>query len=134
MQGESYPGRRAAQTPPGPASGNVAPPMPLLSVTSDRVDGIDRVAVSGELDISTAPRLEDELLRVERDEPGTLALDLRQLTFMDSTGLRIVVAADARARESGRRFVVVKGPDSVQRIFTLTRLDERLELIDDLPG
>lgn len=108
--------------------------MPLLSVTSDRVDGIDRVAVSGELDISTAPRLEDELLRVERDEPGTLALDLRQLTFMDSTGLRIVVAADARARESGRRFVVVKGPDSVQRIFTLTRLDERLELIDDLPG
>jgi anti-anti-sigma factor len=49
---------------------------------------------------------------------------------MDSTGLRIVVSADARARENGRRLVVVRGPEAVQRIFRMTRLDERLEMVD----
>jgi anti-anti-sigma factor len=58
-------------------------------------------------------------------------LDLSKLTFLDSTGLRCVVRADERAREEGRRLVVVKGPEAVQRVFEITRLQERLELVDD---
>jgi len=50
---------------------------------------------------------------------------------MDSTGLRVIVAADARAREQGRRLVIVRGSDTVQRIIQMTRLDERLEIVDD---
>jgi anti-anti-sigma factor len=60
-----------------------------------------------------------------------LVLDLSDLTFLDSTGLRTVVTADERARESGRRLVVVRGPDAVQRVFAITRLEERLEMVDD---
>ena len=59
-------------------------------------------------------------------------LDLRELAFMDSTGLRVIVAADSRAREQARRLVIVRGTDTVQRIIEMTRLDERLEIVDDL--
>jgi anti-anti-sigma factor len=50
---------------------------------------------------------------------------------MDSTGLRTIVTADARAREEGRRLAIVRGPDAVHRVFSVTRLDERLDMIDD---
>ena len=63
--------------------------------------------------------------------PKIVLLDLSKLTFLDSTGLRCVVRADERAREEGRRLVVVKGPEAVQRVFEITRLQERLELVDD---
>jgi anti-sigma B factor antagonist len=91
------------------------------------------LALTGELDISTATRLEDDLRRVEADGPALLFLDLRELTFMDSTGLRILITADARARESGRRVVIVRGNEMVQRVMRLTRLDERLTIVED-PG
>jgi anti-anti-sigma factor len=105
--------------------------MSVLDVTTE-IDGTTAfLAMDGELDIAGAPRVERELERLEAEEPETLVLDLRRLAFMDSTGLRLVVAADARAREQGRRLVVVRGPEAVQRIFHMTRLDERREIVDE---
>jgi anti-sigma B factor antagonist len=105
--------------------------MSVLEVTTE-IDGATAyLAMEGELDIAGAPQVERELDRLEAEEPATLVLDLRRLAFMDSTGLRLVVAADARAREQGRRLVVVRGPEPVQRIFHMTRLDERLEIVAD---
>jgi anti-anti-sigma factor len=60
-------------------------------------------------------------------------LDLRKLNFMDSTGLRLLVQADARARESGHRLAIVRGPEAVHRVLEITGLDAKLDLIDD-PG
>lgn len=107
--------------------------MTLLELRSESDGATARVAFDGELDISSAGQVERELERIERDGPATLVLDLRELSFMDSTGLRIIVAADARAREASRRLVIVRGPDAVQRIFRMTRLDERLEMVDAPP-
>src|SRR5439155_4034554 len=55
--------------------------------------GSPRVTVAGELDLATAEQLEAQLKQVESSGPGTLVLDLRELEFMDSTGLRAVIAA-----------------------------------------
>jgi anti-sigma B factor antagonist len=109
----------------------VTAPVALLEVDTHDEDGAVRVALSGELDISSAPRAEEEIDRVEADHPAVLVLDLRGLAFMDSTGLRLIVSADARARDQGRRLAVVRGPEAVQRIFRVTRLDERLDMVDD---
>lgn len=108
--------------------------MTLLDVDTTADGSAVRLALRGELDISTSPRLEKELEDAEAGEPGTIVLDLRELDFMDSTGLRVVVSADARARERGRRLVVVRGRDAVQRLFRITRLDERLDMVDDPAG
>jgi anti-anti-sigma factor len=105
--------------------------MTQLEVTIEADGPAVRLALAGELDIASAGQVERELAQVEQDPPATLVLDLRRLAFMDSTGLRIVVAADARARDAGRRLVVVRGPEAVQRIFRMTRLDERLDMVDD---
>jgi anti-anti-sigma factor len=100
-------------------------------MSEDR-DGLVRVALVGELDLSTVAKVQEELRRVEAASPATLVVDLSKLTFLDSTGLRCIVTADERARAEGRRIVIVRGPDAVQRVFAITRLEERLEMVDDV--
>jgi anti-sigma B factor antagonist len=103
----------------------------ILEVVSDGADEQVTISLKGELDLSTVSKVEEELRRVEALEASVVVLDLSGLTFLDSTGLRAVITADERAREKGRRFVVVKGPGAVQRVFSITRLEERLEMVDD---
>jgi len=107
--------------------------MSPLEIITEQREGQTSMALVGELDIASAPRLEEGLEEVERDTPGTLVLDLRKVDFIDSTGLRAVIAADERARSAGRRFVVVRGPAAVERVFSVTQLDQRLDIVDD-PG
>ena len=106
--------------------------MEILDVSSEDRNGLVHVALAGELDLSTVAKVQEELRRVEADAPATLVVDLSKLTFLDSTGLRCIVTADERARAEGRRIVIVRGPDAVQRVFTITRLDDRLEMVDDV--
>ena len=106
--------------------------MTTLEVTtSDRSDGGIQVELTGELDLATAPKLDDELQKVEARGPALIVIDLQPLTFMDSSGLRALLAADARARENGTRLVLVRGDERVQRVLRITRLDERLEIVED---
>jgi anti-sigma B factor antagonist len=106
--------------------------MKLLELTTESQGTTVRLALTGELDIAGAARVEQELERIEHEAPATIVLDLSGLAFMDSTGLRVIVAADSRAREQSRRLVIVRGTDTVQRIIEMTRLNERLEIVDDL--
>jgi anti-anti-sigma factor len=95
-------------------------------------NGVVLLTLRGELDIGSAGKVEEELRRVEQEGPPALIiLDLRKLEFMDSSGLRVIMAADQRAREGERRVAVVQGPDAVRRVFEITRLDERLEIVAD---
>jgi anti-anti-sigma factor len=107
--------------------------MKSFEVTTEDRSGAVHLRLSGELDISTAPKVEDELARIEPDRPDLIVLDLRNLAFMDSTGLRLLIAADTRARQEGRRLTIVRGPEPVQRVFRITRLEERLEIVDEAP-
>jgi anti-anti-sigma factor len=103
----------------------------ILDVRTEDRNGLVHVALVGELDLSTVAKVQEELRRVEAAAPATLVVDLSKLSFLDSTGLRCIVTADERARAEGRRIVIVRGPDAVQRVFAITRLDDRLEMVDD---
>ena len=106
--------------------------MPNLDFQTTHNGTMAVVAPTGELDLPGAAVLEDELARVEAEpELGTIVLDLRGLEFMDSSGLRLVVTADLRLREAGRRLVLVRGDENVQRVFEITRMAERLTFVDD---
>jgi anti-sigma B factor antagonist len=89
------------------------------------------VRLIGELDITSADQAERELSEIEA-RMNDVVFDLRDLSFIDSTGLRIILSADSRARERGGRVVIVRGPAPVDRVFKLALLDERLELVDSL--
>ena len=107
--------------------------MSIFDLRTSEQPGGARIALIGELDLASERRFEEELDRVERARPARLVVDLRGLSFMDSTGLRIIASADARARQDGRRLTVIQGPPAVRRVFEITRLDERLEIVDEDP-
>jgi anti-sigma B factor antagonist len=87
----------------------------------------------GELDLDTVPHLEDELAKLRAQGDPRLVLDLRRLTFMDSTGLRLLIRWDGVAREEGFEFAIVPGPDVVQRVIRLTGMDDQLTVADPPP-
>jgi anti-anti-sigma factor len=104
----------------------------ILDVETRPGNGLVQVVLRGELDLSTVEKVEEELARVEGDEIKVLVLDLSGLSFLDSTGLRLMVTAHQRAEKEGRRLVIVKGPETVHRVFTITKLDEKLEMVNDV--
>src|SRR6185436_958503 len=83
--------------------------MPPFTVETQRDDETIRLVVRGELDMETGPQLREELAGAHAAHPAVLILDLRQVTFFDSTGLQIVLDADVRTRENGARLVVLPG-------------------------
>jgi anti-sigma B factor antagonist len=106
--------------------------MPKLDFETTRNGKVAIVRPVGELDLSGAAVLEAELDRLAEDpDLANVVLDMRGLEFMDSSGLRLVVVADMRAREAGRRFVLVRGHETVHRVFEITRMSERLDFVDD---
>ena len=94
----------------------------------------DRVAVvvvvEGELDLSTTPLLEEQIVGALRRGAEDVVIDLRRLEFMDSSGLRCLVECDQEAQLEGRRFALVQGPDAVRRVFEITGMDGRLTFVD----
>ena len=86
------------------------------------------LALFGELDLASTPELEAELVRAADHE--SVIVDLRELEFIDSTGLGALVKAHDRAREAGHRFGLVRGLGQVQRLLGLTGLSEQLAVAD----
>jgi anti-sigma B factor antagonist len=106
--------------------------MAHLELETTRNGRVAVVAPTGELDLSGAAVLQAELDRLaDEGELGGVVLDLRGLEFMDSSGLRLVVLADMQAREAGRRFALVRGDETVHRVFEITRMSDRLQFVDD---
>jgi len=102
-----------------------------LSVGSELHEGMFRISLRGELDVSTAPRFSDALSNPQIRTCHTLVIDLSELTFMDSTGLSALLVGEMHARTRGQRFAVVRGPRHVQELFRLTGVDHFLEVVDD---
>jgi anti-anti-sigma factor len=107
-----------------------------MATTSEhlRIDvrnGADRVVLElhGELDLLGAPSLQGEIEKVEVATPGIVVLDLEHLQFVDSAGLRVILAAHERAREQGRELALTRGSEQVQRLFTIAGVNDHLRII-----
>ena len=105
-----------------------------MSVETSHRDGASIVAITGELDVATAGPVEEALLGVEEDEPERIVLDLRELRFIDSTGLSLLINADRRGRKAGRQVTIVTGTGPARRILQTVGLDTRLDVVQDLPA
>ena len=97
---------------------------------STRQGATHTIVLEGELDLASAGLVEGELQRVEATDAQEIVIDLRELQFIDSSGVRLVYLADVRARQDGCRLMIRRGPARVQRIFVLTDLADRLPFVD----
>jgi anti-anti-sigma factor len=97
-------------------------------------DEADRAILSldGELDMANAPLLQSALDDARLANTSTVVLDLQQLQFIDSTGLRIILATRERCRERGQEFAVTPGSDQVQRLLSVTGVGEHLRTVATL--
>jgi anti-anti-sigma factor len=103
---------------------------PLLRIESPEQGDALVVALAGEFDLASAQLVDEELARAQDSYPVVI-LDLSRVTFMDSTGLQVVLSVDERMRESGSTLRVVPGGPQVQRLFELTGATSRLRTVTD---
>lgn len=100
-----------------------------LRMTSERNGAEHVIALFGELDLASASGVEEELVRVEATDVRSIVLDLSGLEFMDSTGVRLILGADARSRDAAR-LSLLRGPTSVQRVLQISGIEEMLPFAD----
>jgi anti-sigma B factor antagonist len=105
---------------------------PPFAVAVQRDEAVATVVVSGELDIATAPQL--SAIVAEHGDARLLVLDLNAFTFIDSTGLRVLIEADRACAGTGSRLVVLAGDGPVRRLLDLCDLDGRLAVATDRPS
>ena len=106
--------------------------MSVSVETADTRDGL-LVSLAGELDVASADSVEARLIDIEGAGPERLVIDLRELQFMDSTGLSLLINADRRGRKAGRRVTIVSGTGPSRRILQTVGLDTRLDVVQELP-
>src|SRR5829696_7557529 len=87
------------------------------------------VEIAGELDLATVDKLGNALHSLAGTKRA-VTLDLRELRFIDSSGLRLILQIDAMARQDGFNFALVRGPETVQRIFAITGMEDHLVFVD----
>lgn len=90
------------------------------------------VAVSGEIDVATAPQLRECLHRIIAEGEATIVLDLLGVTFLDSTALGVLVGALKRCRELGGDLHVVVADPRIVKIFEITGLTNVFTIADSL--
>jgi anti-sigma B factor antagonist len=107
---------------------------PSFDIRLVRTHGRVTLVLSGDLDTATTPRLKKYLATLADTHRGVLVIDLRRLTFMDSSGISALVAADSHARRDGLELTIVRGPPQVQRVMEICGLGDVLPLADEPPA
>ena len=95
----------------------------------DRQDGAVIVHLVGELDLYNTPVLRQALLDLCEEQPKRLVVDLQQVTFVDSTGLGVLIETRSRLRERGALVLAAPGLD-VQRALQISGLDQHIAVRD----
>jgi anti-sigma B factor antagonist len=101
-----------------------------FSISRHRDGAAGVIVPVGEVDLVTVHEVRENV-RAAAADCRRVVLDLRQVTFMDSSGLRLLVEAQQEADRDGFSLAVVRGPASLERLFEVTGLDARLDLHDD---
>lgn len=113
----------------------VPPPPPrraadMLTVRTAHDRDTFLIALSGDLDLSNAAKLEHVLREAARSEASETVVDLTHLQFIDSTGLQLLILADRNAHADGRSFSLLRGTPMVQRVFDVCGLADAFTFAD----
>ena len=101
-----------------------------LQVETRHEGDVAVVAATGEVDVFTAPGLDTEITTLLEQGTSRLVIDLTGVSFLDSTGLGVLVKGLKTARDAGGSMQLVVTSDRIRRIFDITGLDASLPLYD----
>lgn len=91
------------------------------------------IEVAGELDLATSPQLR-QALQDAQSQARLVALDLRALTFVETSTIHVILDASAAARRREGRLVLIRPPANVERALSLITVHDQVPIIDLQPG
>ena len=100
-----------------------------LGIDVRTAEGVTILDVVGEVDLYTAPQLEEGLRRAAAASPPLLAVNLTKVTYIDSTALRVLTDSQKRARERRGTIVVITTQPTIEKIFRITGLGTILPVV-----
>jgi anti-anti-sigma factor len=104
-----------------------------LDISVERSGSAVWIRLRGELDAAADRRLSETLATVARDDASNVVIDLREVTLMDSSGVRWLITANSLSQEEGFRLWIVRGSGLVARTLAATGMDGRLPVVDRPP-
>lgn len=122
-------GRRRLRSRIGRPLSGLAPGA--LAVGLERAGRTITLTLCGELDLVTAALVRAALDQAASERPDHLVIDLRELSFIDSTGVHLLLDAHRRLQQTWTSLEIRPGGRSVQRIFQLTHLADFLPIVKD---
>lgn len=103
--------------------------MSQLELHREHEGDVAIVSFRGEFDYAEMGLAQEEIRAAEAQQPTVLVLDLTELDFMDSSAVRVILQADSRAREQGRRLAVITGSGPPHRVLSILGLTDRLDVV-----
>ncbi len=103
-----------------------------VTITREAINGVAVVVVRGEIDVASAPELRSHLHDLCAEKASSVAVDLRSVTFLDSSALGVLVGALRRCRESDTEFRLVIDSPRLLKIFEITGLTSVFEITASL--
>lgn len=100
-----------------------------LEIEVQRTENRTLVIIAGELDASTASYLYDALSDLELADARHVVIDLAKVTFMDSTGLSVLVTEHKRLEHDNGKLTIFSPPSSIRRLFEITGLTKTLDIV-----
>ena len=104
---------------------------PAFEVLVQRDGSATTLALVGELDLATSGTLLAALETAVADGPDAIIVNLQELAFMDSSGLRCLLQARTLTNEAGVRLAVLNGSGPAHRLLQLSDVDSLIEMVDD---
>jgi anti-sigma B factor antagonist len=121
--------RTFVQTRPGRMRMDTVESLPFsLDVDTQEERTVFRLA--GELDMASAPQLEEALRTGEHRNASEIVFDLRGLSFLDSMGLSALIRAHVASGDGHRKVSFVRGGDVVSKVMQLTKMDDQFDWVD----
>ena len=109
------------------------PQAPLLTVSVESLEEGRLFRVRGELDMGTVEALESHV-DAALEESSAVVVDLADVSFIDSCGLRLLLRSSARARDLGSPFFLARPSDQVKRLLVVTGTVGLVPVLDGQGG
>jgi anti-anti-sigma factor len=106
---------------------------PSFDLDSSQEGSMALISLSGEFDMSARQQFEDALREVDSSQTARVVIDLRNVRFIDSAGLQMILKGSSWCREHGLGFALVRGPENVQHLFELSALNLTIPIVDQPP-
>ena len=100
-----------------------------LAIVVNELGTTTMISLAGEWDLAQQPATRDTIRRIVQRRPEAVVLDLSRLSFIDSSGLHVIIELHKRAQQENIRLVIVPGPRGVQRLFDICHLLEVLPFV-----